>query len=128
MEEIISTLVSSVLVPALKQGINYFKEEGSVRKIWTNFTNIFQKNDDIKIINDIEKDPENQGLQGEIKGTLKILSKNNPDLLKEIEKLLPDAKEEIKSIVVNNQANTQTFQGDNNKPMQNVSGSTITIN
>jgi hypothetical protein len=122
----LATGIITALVPYLAKGgeklAEKIAEEGFEQrsKIWEMAKGLFQE-DELTLLNLFEQNPTDERIQGKLEGKLEDKLKANPKIARELDALVKQIPAEIKT-------NTINITGDNNKTVQDVEGSTITIN
>ena len=122
----IATGIVTALVPYLAKGGEKLAEKLAEHgfeqraKIWETAKGLFQE-DELTLLNLFAENPNDERTQGKIEMKLEDKLKANPKIAEELDALVKQIPAEIKT-------NTINIQGDNNKTVQDVEGSTITIN
>lgn len=124
---IIETVITGIISALAMKGAEKFVEK-SAENAFENRSVILNKvkglliGEELTTLNLLEKYPENEDLQKELKVTLKPRLEANPETAKELEKLVQPFLE------ITNKQNTINQSGNDSIAFQDVSGSDIKIN
>ena len=95
--------------------------EGIGKDLWGLIKKLFKSEKDKKIIEDFKENPGDEKLQGKMELKLEEFLEEDPELVEQIKKLLPEAKQQMPKV------NVQNIKGNNNTALQDIHGSTINI-
>ena len=121
---IITTLASSavsVLTPYLKKGAEAIVGEAG-KDLWNLIKKPFTSDKDKILLEEFAENSQDQKLQDEMKIKLEEFLEHNPELVEELQELLPKTEEEVKKI------NIQNITGNNNVAIQDIKDSSVNIN
>jgi len=105
--------LTGVAKSSLTDGAKSFSENTGAN-LWEIIKGRFHKDEQKELINELEKQPSDPSLQSQFSDEVKELLTKNPDFMKELESYI--------------QKNHLIVTGDSNISIQNVNGSTITLN
>lgn len=123
---VIAAGIITALVPYLAKGgeklVDKMVDEGFEQrgKIWEMTKGLFQE-DELTLLNLFEENPNDAKIQGKIEMKLEDKLKANPKIAEKLDSLVKQIPAEIKTNLIN-------IQGNENDALQDIKGSTITIN